>query len=374
MKNEKKSAKKKDTKKKKIKLSWISIWLIAAASVLLVLVVYASYTGVSAVKRVVSTKAGSGMLFSSNYMSAETMYTNERGNYEDYCDPQGQPIQGLDPSYTLDVCNYAQGNKSSWYTFGNINYRLTAQLVKNEKNPSTDEYLPLSPAEFTGKRYGIGVKDGTIITFTDAEQVISLPSTTGTYTLSKNDIDFNEFTIVLDKSDLLNESPSVLLKITATPVNNGDLSPIVGYVGVCKRAMTDATWIGEIRDENHNDTPAEGQSAAVDTYDYAAYNYVISGNGKGKFYFAYDSTKLDPNKFFLQDNASIITGPRNVSSWDKYTRSMSGTSGWMEIVLNVDSSEKARYEIQLYKLSGSDYKNLIDDYVNYGFESESEGN
>ena len=376
MKKARKSAKKKDTNKKKIKLSWISIWLIAAASVLLVLVVYAAYTGVSSVKRVVSTKAGTGMLFSSNYMTAETMYTNERGDYNDYCDLQGHPIEGLDPQYTLNVCNFAQGNKSSWYTFGNINYRLTAQLVKNEKDPSTDQYMPLTPAEFSGKRYGIGLKDGTITYFTDPIQVINLPSASGTYSLSKNDINMDEFTIVMDKSDLLNETPTILLKITATPVmdNNGDLSPIYGYVGVCKRAVTGSTWMGEIIDEYHNDTAAEGGADAVSAYDYDAYNYVISGNGKGKFYFAWDSTKVDPNKFFLQDNSSIITGPSNVSSWDKYTRSMSGTSGWKQIILDVDSTEKARYEVQLYKLTGSDYKNLIDDYVNYGFEAESDGN
>ena len=55
---------------KKLKRSWLAIW-IALQRPLSTIGVLAAYTSVSSVKRVVSTQKGAGMLFSSNYLTTD---------------------------------------------------------------------------------------------------------------------------------------------------------------------------------------------------------------------------------------------------------------------------------------------------------------
>lgn len=48
---------------KKLKRSWLAIWIAFVAAALSTVGVLAAYTSVSSVKRVVSTQKGAGMLF-----------------------------------------------------------------------------------------------------------------------------------------------------------------------------------------------------------------------------------------------------------------------------------------------------------------------
>ncbi len=137
---------------------------------------------------------------------------------------------------------------------------------------------------------------------------------------------------------------------------------IRGYVATCKSAADGAKWSGDIEDKNYS------------TMDYDSYNYIITGNGAGKFYFAWDDSKVKPNEFaFLNYAANISKTAANVTSWEHYmqygkTAPADGT--WKYIVLNVNSDNLARYELQLYKTSGDDYRNDVSKYVDYYFVAD----
>lgn len=364
---------------KKIGKSWITLWLIISVAVLSAVIGYATYTGVNTVKRVVSTKAGGGLLFSSNYMTTGTLTSIEYGNYSDFCDPDtGVPL-ATNPEYILTVCNYSQGDKATWYTSSDIQYTIKAELFLSDRYTAEEAaeagdpdlegtHKRPSSTQLGDKKFGLRHHGDSEYTYFTAGEglTIDLPTT---YSLSKATTSSDEFDILIDKSELLNISPSFWIKITATPgsIIGGEVELIDGYVGACKNASGEASWTGVIGDENYSTT------------DYDAYNYIISGSGKGTFYFAWDDSKVRPNEFSLLNYGSGSTPIPTavVSSWTGYTQygpsgptSVTGDDTWKCITLEVDSSVLARYEFQLYKMSGADYRSLIDKYVDYRFVAD----
>ena len=119
---------------KKFSITWITVWLFIIAVAFSMFIGYATYTGITSLKRVVSTRAGAGLLFSSNYMkSSENPQTSiEYRNYSEFTNNNGEPLE-TNPEYNMVVCNYSQGDKSTWYTANDINYSITAKLLLNEK-------------------------------------------------------------------------------------------------------------------------------------------------------------------------------------------------------------------------------------------------
>jgi len=360
---------------RKFKVSWVTIWLIAAAVAFSGIVGYAAYTRVTTVKRVVSTRAGAGVLFSSNYMSngAKPQVSIEYGDYNEYLDSDGESVEDNNPVYNMTVCNYAQGDKATWYVANDIRYQITAKLWLNEKYtadelPDGDErigtYKPPTETDIGDLKFGIKCEtDGDYTYFTDEQLTINLPES-GSYTLSKTEASSNMFSILFDKSELLNNVPSFWIEITATPVSvsGGEVEAIHGYIATCKSAVDGARWTGYIEDYSY------------DTIDYDSYNYIVSGNGKGKFYFAWDDAKVKPNEFaFLNYSGDITTTTADVDSWTNYEQygKNAPTSGtWKYIELEVDSDTLARYEFQLYKTSGEDYGSDISKYVDYYFVAD----
>lgn len=359
---------------KKAGRSWITIWLIVSAIVFFGVAGYATYTGVNIVKRVVSTKAGGGLVFSSNYMTTGTLTSIENGVYEDYTDSN--------PEYTMTVNNFSQGDKSAWYTSSDINYTVRAELFLNERYTAaeatdagdsslTGTYKRPSASDLTGKQYGIKFKtDASYSLFDSSHLTIDLPDT---YTLSKLSTSTDEFMLLLDKSELLETVPTMWIKVTATPHPEvgGEVEIISGYVGTCMSATGEASWGGAIGDEDYGST------------DYDAYNYVITGNGRGTFYFAWDDDKVKPNEFALMNygSGSSALTPATVTSWTGYDQygpggpsSVTGSDTWKCISLTVDSAVLPRYEFQLYKTSGSDYSAVISNYVDFKFIPDESGN
>ncbi len=359
---------------RKFKVSWVTIWLIAAAVAFSGIVGYAAYTRVTTVKRVVSTRAGAGVLFSSNYMSngAKPQVSIEYGDYSEYTDIDGNPIAD-NPVYNMTVCNYSQGDKATWYVANDIKYQITAKLWLNEKYtaselPDGDErvgtYKPPTSTDLGSLKFGIKYEDDSDYTyFTSENLTIDFP-VSGSYTLSKLEASSDMFSILFDKSELLNNVPGFWIEIIAVPVSvsGGEVETIRGYIATCKSAADGARWTGYIEDEDY------------DTTDYDSYNYIVSGNGKGTFYFAWNDDEVKPNEFaFLNYSGDIITQTTDVISWADYeqygkTNPISGT--WKYIELKVNSDSLARYEFQLYKTSGEDYKDVISKYVDYYFVAE----
>lgn len=363
---------------KRAGISWVTVWMIVAALILTGLVGYASYTGVTMVKRVISTKAGAGLLFSSNYMTTGTLTSIEYGNYSDYLDGEGNPLS-TNPTYTMNVCNYSQGDKATWYTSSNISYTVTAELLMNERYTSEEaealedaslegQYKKPSATDIGTKQFGIKYSsDASYQYFSSDNLKINLPPT-GTYTLNKNAATADDFIILIDKSELQSNAPNFWIKLTATPtsVAGGEVEAIDGYLGLCKNASGDANWTGMIGDESYT------------SKDYDAYNYIISGNGSGTFYFAWDDDKVKPNEFALLNYGSGSTplATATMSDWSGFNRypsgpvAVTGSDNWKYLTLTVDSSDLPRYEIQLYKTSGSDYSSVIAGYVDYKFVAD----
>ena len=363
---------------KRAGISWVTVWMIVAALILTGLVGYASYTGVTMVKRVISTKAGAGLLFSSNYMTTGTLTSIEYGNYSDYLDGEGNPLS-TNPTYTMNVCNYSQGDKATWYTSSNISYTVTAELLLNERYTAEEaealgdesfegQYKKPSETDIGTKQFGIKYSTDTSYQyFSSGNLTINLPST-GTYTLNKNAATADDFIVLIDKSELQSNAPNFWIKLTATPtsVAGGEVEAIDGYLGLCKNASGDANCTGMIGDESYT------------SKDYDAYNYIISGNGSGTFYFAWDDDKVKPNEFSLLNYGSgttplTTTAMSDWSGFNKYPSgpvAVTGSDNWKYLTLTVDSSDLPRYEIQLYKTSGSDYSSVIAGYVDYKFVAD----
>ena len=363
---------------KKTRRPWITIWLIVATIVLMSVMGRAAYTGVTKVKRVVSTKAGAGLLFSSNYLTTGGLISVEQGNYDEYLDViTGNPIDA-DPTFILSICNYPQGDKSTWYTSGNIQYSITAELLLSEKY-TVEEATALGNASLAGqykspsstdlgtKKFGIKYsEDASYSFFSSSNLTITLPET-GSYSLSKSTTSMQEFSVILDKSELKKALPAFYIRITATPTATiaGEVEPLVGYIGICQSSGGEATWSGSIEDDDY------------DSSDYDAYNYVISGYGSGTFYFAWDDTKVKPNEFALYNYGVSSGSVSEVTDWSGYKQygssgpsSETGIDTWKYLTLTVDSDTVARYVFQMFKTSGANYSSVISKYVDYKFVAD----
>ena len=62
-----------NTNKNIITKRWLTFWAVAVSVLLTGLVVFAAYTNLNSVKRVVSTQGGRGTAFSSNYLNLTAM-------------------------------------------------------------------------------------------------------------------------------------------------------------------------------------------------------------------------------------------------------------------------------------------------------------
>lgn len=353
---------------KKFSITWITVWLFVIAIAFSAFIGYATYTGITSVKRVASTRAGAGILFSSNYMrsGANPQTSLEYRDYSEFTDENGDPLE-TNPEYNMVVCNYSQGDKATWYTANDIKYSVTAELLLNEKYTSGDnigEYKTPTADDLGDLEFGIKYSSDADYTYFSSNRLtITLP-VTGNYSLNKAEASTDMFSLLFDKSELKNIAPKFWIRVTATPtsVSGGEVENIAGYVGTCKSAEGGANWTGFIGDDNYN------------TVDYDSYNYIISGIGKGSFYFAWDETKVNPNEFaFLNYAADIKTSATDVDSWTNYTQygATAPSSGtWKYIKLKVDSEETARYEFQLYKTGGDNYGGNISKYVDYYFVAD----
>lgn len=266
---------------KKFSITWITVWLIVIAIAFSAFIGYATYTGVTSMKRVASTRAGAGILFSSNYMrsGSKPQTSLEYRDYSEFTDEQGNPLEA-NPEYNMVVCNYSQGDKATWYTANDIHYSVTAELLLNQKYTSEDiengvdssllgEYKTPTASDLGSLKFGIKYSgDSDFTYFSSSQLTITLPAT-GHYTLNKAEASSNMFSLLFDKSELQNNAPKFWIKVTATPtsVSGGEVENIAGFVGTCKSAEGGANWTGIIGDDNY------------ETIDYDSYNYIISGAG-----------------------------------------------------------------------------------------------
>lgn len=332
-----------------LKKNWIRVWLVAAAAICICTVFFAvaDYTEVSSIKRVISTKDSPKDPFSSNCMLTDLSSRRMSST-----------------TFYVTVCNYDQDQPLSPSTIA-IDYRLFAWLAVRVG----DDYIKLSDLSDAQKRGEEGITEQqynawkakaqandvndpgytvkrsgeTALRFTEDNNFsVTLPDQTGgvSYTrlpALKSTADVYEVTIPrVDLSAANDQSEQFFVYLEAVPKND-TFSTLRTRLYGAPTEENESSWSGEILESD----PANR--------DYDFYNYIITGSGQGSLDILWDDTKFEINKFFLEQNGitagDIHPFPAGDEDHPEYANFKYFT------ITGVDSREKSRYEIQLYKVS-----------------------
>lgn len=280
---------------KKLKRSWLAIWIAFAAAALSTIGVLAAYTSVSSVKRVVSTQKGAGMLFSSNYL---TIDENDLPRMITFSSMETSPC------VTVNVCNYPQTMIK--HNDKDITYTMTVELVDSNGNAVTSADYSV---EYNGEKK----------TFESNSKIEFSP-----LKLTADDFNKHEFVLTFDKSQLTKSD--IYMKVTATPTNQAELKSLSAKLGVIYiNDNTSATWTGTFIDN------------ATSPKDLDGFNYRLSGSGEGTVTLTWNTNYVD------------------ISPWFKNTYKLTiskDSSGIATATLKVNSAEKNQYDIQFYRTNG----------------------
>lgn len=244
---------------KKLKRSWLAIWIAFAAAALSTVGVLAAYTSVSSVKRVVSTQKGAGMLFSSNYLTTD-------GNDL----PRTITFSSMEnsPCVTVNVCNYPQTMIK--HNDKDITYTITVELVDSDGNAVTGEEAAKYSVEFGGENKAF--EGNSKIVFSSL-------------VLKSDDFNKHEFVLTFDKSQLTKSN--IYMKVTATPTDQAELKTLSAKLGVIYiNDNTSATWTGTFIDN------------AASPKDLDGFNYRLSGSGEGTVTLTWNTNYVDISTWF----------------------------------------------------------------------------
>lgn len=336
---------------KQFKKHWALVWLICALSAAGAFVVYASYTGVHSVKRVVSTRASSSILFSSNSLKSSATSQRLSSNI-----------------YTITVCNFAQDNIAE-INPDPITYTINAYLAVKvgENYVKLSDYLAdenVSAADkaayttdLSGRTYSIEMitDDGEKTDFDTAVNLVTSSNYSASITkycaLRGGVSSTDSFKIVLDDEELEGTEPEFYIYVEADPSSPATLSTIYNRLCAAKSTADAASWTG---------TLVESECSTVD-YDF--YNYVLTGSGVGTVDVLWNPDMFEINDFFfssmsgnefvLYDSNGEVTENTSTGSKTKDVTGDAEHNNWKMATLKVDSTEINRYQIQLYKVDGA---------------------
>ncbi len=317
----------------KLKKHWTRIWLITVSIVATFVISQGAYTGLKSVKRVVTTKANPGELFSSNCM--RTTLANRRINTSEY---------------SITVCNYEQ-NAPNEPNPNNITYNLTAKIkayyngsyytmaeLENQLSATAyQEYVDLLAARtYTIAKTednNVAVSSITTITFNASN---NYQTTFSSETLPKEVSSADKFKVKFDSAELSNVTPDFYIYVEAIPSDTSSISELYCLMCAVEGTTDVASWRGSLKESNNS------------SVDYDFYNYIMSGSGIGTLTVMWDPKWFEINPYFKGINEDTdlglaISEATTISDGSEY-------DGWTKIVLRVDSTKKNRYELQLYKV------------------------
>lgn len=293
--------------KKRINI-WVIFLIIALSALLLGFASYAAYTNLNSVKRVVSTQGLKGTPFSSNYLnltsSSESSYSVKNITFPEDAD-------SID--FIINVCNYVHNNPSK-FNDNDITYSLKLTL-KNYENVDTN---------------GLKVAyNGTEYNFSSGVCTISGQTLRG----KTKSVDTYEITVPKSFVD------AVKIEAVAVPDTNS-----YQYTGNYKLGRLFA-----FTNKSETATTWTGRFAESTTDGYDGFNYILSGQGKGKIILSWKPEQLEISKIFLDNN------------------NLTATNGSFK--LDVDSDTKNRYDIQFYKTEAGSYPDMetVGGYVTITF-------
>ncbi len=318
-----------------VKKQWLLIWIVAVSVTLFSMsfIVFAEYTAtVSSMHRVVVSKAGPGMRFSSNILveSGDNVYrpkytkTKASGTYD--CD--------------LYLWNYSLDDLNSLYPL-DINYDLEFKLTDKSGND-----LAVS----------MGNRSITVIAPDNTFVVLNDSNTSGSFTNQKlaygSVSDTDHFIIRFSSGWSVENDDDYCIRVRAVPTlnNNGnvyqDLRTISGVIGL-KTTSSSASngWKASISEKTDTNSPV----------DFDGYNLIVSGSGAATITIKWDTSKVELNKYFYDNLKKVYSFAAN-----EVIDQGVDLSGWHTLVINADTGDTAkenrnRYSIQLYK------KGILDD-------------
>lgn len=290
---------------KKIKKYIMLICVSAVSIVLIVLSISAAYTNVNKVKRVISTQGGGGTPFSSNYL-------NLRNSSDSSYDIKRISFSGSEKNFDITVSNFVHNNPSI-INEHDITYRMIFTLVNASDNTTV----------ITNNYDGFSVKIGE-----QAQTITNGVCTISDQTLGGKQSSTNTYDITVPKSFI----NTVNIKVEAVPdeqsYNYTDQKKLARIFTFSEYSERTTKWTGYF-----SETTVEG---------YDAFNYIITGQGKGTITLIWNPTQLEINKVFLDTN--------NIDE--------SSTGNNKQMVFSVDSDKKSQYNIQFYKTANGTYTNI----------------
>ena len=353
-----------------LKKHWALIWLVFAIVGVSAFFVAANYTGLTSVKRVVTTQSSPGKMFSSNSLREVSGGLDSVPNH-----------RLTTKTYTVTVGNYAQDNHDKANP-QHITYELCAEInVLYDGHYYTMTELgniTAAAAEYT--RYEGLINDGTFtITKTKennqdpdpAETPFRFGSSYGGYEhtyynchLTENVPSTGQFSVSFaDQQHDLPSKPEIYIQITATP-SGGATDALKGRLYAVEKSGEATAWNGSFQEVN------------VDTVNYDFYNYIIKGSGKGVVTVSWDTTKFAINPFFFGEGATFKTYEAGdleegdvILEGGKVKRKSNGRA---EMKIKVDSQVMNRYTFQLYKTDENGPYSDLGNYINTTFTAGTE--
>lgn len=336
-----------------MKKQWLAIWIIVASLALFTLVVYAesSFT-LSPMKRVLVTKDGHGVMFSSNILD-EVKDEDDISYYPAYKTGSGP--------YTIDLLlwNYDAKDELSRYP-DNINYRIEAVLTNSLG-------VPLDAAD-------VGTHSVTITPVSPSGNALTLNSATRSGKLNSQTLihsnsgsSENSYSISFTSSSgwNLDTDTEICIQIKAIPTNKdtgeeyADLVTLGKIVGLRRARVTGSNgWKAEISEKTDTKIPTA----------FDAYNLVLSGSGSATITISWDTTKINVNEYFYNSEKCVYGFDFAEDDADEsYEIKDNGKDGdWQTITIKADTGKASqnnrnRYTLQLYKLGNlSDTSNPAD--------------
>ena len=340
-----------------ITTQWLVIWIVVVSLTLVTLIASAeALVTLSPMKRVVVTKDGHGVLFSSNLLTDLIEEEVEEDDGEGgmatttKIRPAYQPIYRTvkaTGSYDVDLFlwNYNALDETTFYS-ENINYRLDIALTDSSGNDLDADDVgsrsititPVSPS-------------GTGVTLNSSKLSDSISPQSLLHDDSHSTQ--NAYTVSYSSGWNLKEDTEICIMIQAVPTTKtgggsySDLKTLGRILGLRQSREDSGSngWKATISEKTETNSPTS----------FDAYNLVLSGSGSSTITVSWDTSKLDINKYFYDSNT-------NVYGYDFLGNEIvdnETTNGWHTIIINADTSKSSqknrnRYSIQLYKLGALD--------------------
>ncbi|MCR5458017.1 MAG: hypothetical protein K6F14_08065 [Clostridiales bacterium] len=343
-----------------IKKHWIIIWLSVAIILVGSFATYAAYTEIASIKRVVSTQTTPGEMFSSNCMQTEIFN-----------------LRLTTSEYIVTVCNFDQ-SKPTMYNPLSIAYVLSAEIMVKRG----DDYYTMAEfkteyaseyAAYVAKAANYSIcktyddenpstlLSNTPIVFSE-ENGFTVTFDSDTLAPAKSSVD--RYNVAIDSDAISDTDTDIYVHVWAVPSEPASLRRIDGRLYGATVTIEKASWTG---------TMMESDCATVD-YDF--YNYIITGSGSGTIDILWNPDKFEINPFFFVDSNNDFKNDNNTPTTIAAENASYGGqyAGWKMVTIEVDSTVKSMYEMQLYKTdnTGTSYtgENVASGFIKCVFTSD----